>query len=100
MRYADMRAANADRTKKGNLRKNAKALLDKAAAQGIPPATPPTPVTGERGDFQGNVYAMHYGSVPSARETRRGNKRGLGGTRPFRSRIQRLSRKRRTGGIK
>lgn len=107
-RFRDLRAADADRTKKGNLRKNAKALLDSAAAQGIPPATPYRPVTGvdERGfskaDHNGGAHWRgHLNARPfRMRELRRANRFGSHGEKPLRSRIQRLHRRQRTGGVK
>jgi hypothetical protein len=89
---------------KKRLGKNQKArlatLIDKLDAAKQPPPTPPCPNTGERGDFQGNVYAQHYRTSVTAREMRRGSKFGLAQCRPMRSRIQRSARKRRTGGVK
>lgn len=96
MRYSEMRGHLADRTKKGTLRKRAK---DALATVHVPPATP-TVTTGERGDFQGNVYTMHAGKPATQREARRGNKSGRYGIQPMRSRIQRLRRRQRTGGVK
>lgn len=111
MRFADMRAADADRTKKGNLRKNSKRLLDEAAAQGIPPATPYRPVTGldEHGQSAAdNNGGAHWrsrlmaskGNPASLREARRVNRFGRYGIQPMRSRIQRATRRQRTGGVK
>jgi hypothetical protein len=65
-----------------------------------PPATPPTPVTGERADWQGNVYAAHSGKASTLREMRRGKRFGTGTIQAMRSRIQRTQRKTRTGGVK
>ena len=50
------------------------------------------------GDFQGNVYALHSGKAASMRTMRRD--KGFGRIQYMRSRIQRMARKRRTGGVK
>lgn len=89
---------------KKRLGRNQKARLavlsDCLAVVTIPPATPPCVNTGNRGDYQGNVYANHYRQAPVLREMRRGTKFGVSQTAPMRSRIQRQARKRRTGGVK
>jgi hypothetical protein len=92
MKFRDMRAADADRTKKGNLRKNAKALLDKATGEGMPPATPAHASTGVRGDWNGANWQYRIrGMLPPPPHF---------GVQPLRSRIQRQTRKRRTGGVR
>jgi hypothetical protein len=78
---------------------NLSTLLDEAHYF-QPPATPPTPVTGERADWQGNVYAAHSGKASTLREMRRGKRFGTGTIQAMRSRIQRTQRKTRTGGVK
>lgn len=65
-----------------------------------PPLTPPRVNTGERGDYQGNVYAAHASSAPTLRKMRRVQRFGRHGIQPMRSRIQRNARRRRTGGVK
>lgn len=89
---------------KKRLGKNQKARLatlsDQLDAAGQPPASPPCPNTGDRADFQGNVFAAHHGKTPGLRFTRRVNRFGRGGEKPMRSRIQRGKRKQRTGGVK
>lgn len=111
MRFADMRAANADRTKKGTVRKKSRELLEAAAAQGIPPATPYREVTGvdengfSRADHNGGAHWRGHlqagrGNLMGMREIRRANRFGGHGEQPMRSRIQRQTRKRRTGGVK
>lgn len=107
MRYDDMRDMVHERAAlldKKRLGKNQKArlatlhyLLDYATQ---PPATPRRAPTGERGDFQGNVYAQHSGRASTVREMRRGKKLGVNQCKPMRSRIQRTRRKQRTGGVK
>lgn len=92
MRFRDMRAADADRTKKGNLRKASKLLLDKATAQGMPPATPARAVTGARGDWNGANWVYRLAGKPPLPPHF--------GVQPMRSRIQRQTRKRRTGGVR
>lgn len=87
-----MRAANTDRTKKGNLRKNAKALLDRATAQGMPPATPARANTGARGDYNGAAWVYRLAGKPPLPPHF--------GVRPLRSRIQRQRRRQRTGGVR
>lgn len=107
MRYSDMRVDGAviaelhAKKRLGPRQKERLAMLSArvdTAAQ--PPATPSCPNTGERGDFQGNVYAAHYRQSPTTREMQRGSKFGLAGCKPMRSRIQRTQRKRKTGGVK
>lgn len=97
MKYSEMRGHLADRTTKGNLRKRAREAL---ATVAVPHATPARPPTGERGDFQGNTYTMHSGKPAALREARRGSKSGRFGVQPLRSRIQRQTRRQRTGGVK
>lgn len=63
-----------------------------------PPPTPRRTPTGERSDFQGNTYAMRTGHRPSLREMRRAKMSGQ--IQYMRSRIQRVTRKRRTGGVR
>lgn len=113
MKYADMRGIHVERATllgKKRLGKNQKARLaqlsDQLDAAKQPPAAPLRERTGldEHGqsaaDSQGNVYRMHVGRNPSQREVRRANRFGRGGIHPLRSRIQRSTRKRRTGGVK
>lgn len=109
MRYSDMRDMVHERAgllDKKRLGKNQKArlatlhyLLDYGSQ---PPATPPTPVTGGRADWQGNVYEMHRRDrqQDALREMRRGKRFGVAGVQAMRSRIQRTRRKQRTGGVK
>lgn len=82
---------------KKRLGKNQKARLAKLtehlAAQKIPPASPPTVVTGRRGDYQGNTFTKHYRTPP-------GVVREALPIKPMRSRIQRTRRKRKTGGVR
>lgn len=89
---------------KKRLGKNQKArrtaIADELSHTTQPPPTPRRAPTGNRGDFQGNVYAMHNGKSMSLRDMRR-SKRGQGdGVKFMRSRIQRTRRKQRTGGVK
>lgn len=107
MRYSDMRAMIHETgalLDKKRLGKNQKArlatLIDQLDATKQPPPTPPCVNTGERGDYQGNVFANHYRTSITARIMARGNKSGRANTRPMRSRIQRTQRRRRTGGVK
>lgn len=107
MRYSDMRAMLHETgalLDKKRLGKNQKArlatLIDQLDAATQPPPSPPRTNTGERGDYQGNVYAMHYRQAPTTREMRRASRFGLAQCKPMRSRIQRTTRKRRTGGVK
>lgn len=98
MRYTDMRRWANDRTKTGRPKKRSAQLSQ--AEQQQPPATPPRPNTGERGDYQGNVYETHRHGHQSLRELRRAKRFGRGGVQPMRSRIQRGHRRQRTGGVK
>lgn len=76
----------------------------------VPPATPARVPTGldaqgfASGDSQGNVYVAHQRigghKMESLRRARRANRFGGYGVAPLRSRIQRQSRKTRTGGMK
>lgn len=117
MRYADMRtdlATIAELRPKKRLGRRQKERLAMASARimtaDVPPATPPRPVTGvdehgfASGDRQGNVYVAHQRMgghrMESLRRARRANRFGGYGVAPLRSRIQRQSRKRRTGGVK
>lgn len=94
------RDALAAKTRTGRIQKARLRELSQALdAVPHPPATPRRAPTGERGDFQGNTYAMHSGSAPTLREMRRANKTGRGAVRFMRSRIQRTRRKQRTGGV-
>jgi hypothetical protein len=99
MRYADMRGLANDRTKTGKLRKRSQQLLSQAGQQ-QPPASPPRVNTGERGDWQGNVYLIHSQGYQSLREMRRTKRFGRLNIQPMRSRIQRAYRRQRTGGVK
>lgn len=109
MRYSDMRDMVHERAgllDKKRLGKNQKArlaalsvLLDEAERyHHNTPATPPCVNTGNRGDYQGNVYLQHKQGYLGLREMRR--RRTTGQIQPMRSRIQRSKRKRRTGGAK
>jgi hypothetical protein len=106
-RYRDLRAAEADRTKKGVIRKKSKALLHFASLV-QPPATPARVATGldasgqSSADNNGGAHwrAHLQGNDPSQREMRRVNRFGRYGTQPMRSRIQRTRRKTRTGGVR
>jgi hypothetical protein len=108
MRYSDMRARRAEADEllaKKRQKQRLVTLLDVPRNQ--PPATPPRPATGldehgqSAGDRCGNVYALHIGKPIRARASRRAIRFGSrGGIQPLRSRIQRLRRKRRTGGVK
>lgn len=113
MRYTDHGALVEEATVldgKKRLGKNQKARRATIAEQlshvTQPPPTPRRAPTGldangqAQGDSQGNVYAMHSGSEPSLRETRRGIRVGRYGIRHMRSRIQRSRRKQRTGGVR
>lgn len=92
------RDALAAKTRTGRIQKaRLRELSERIDAH--PPATPRRAPTGERGDYQGNTYAMHSGSPSSLREMRRANKTGRGAVRFMRSRIQRTRRKQRTGGV-
>lgn len=74
------------------------------ATQTQPPPTPRRAPTGERADFQGNVYDMHridrFGVNSIGRKSRRFNKSGRTQIQFQRSRIQRARRKQRTGGVR
>jgi hypothetical protein len=89
---------------KKRLGKNQKArratIADELSQTTQPPPTPRRAPTGERGDFQGNVYALHSGKPMSPREMRRSKRTGRDGIKFMRSRIQRTRRKQRTGGVK
>lgn len=109
MRYSDMRdmvhelSGLLDKKRTGKNQKARMAqlstlLVEAEASQ--PPATPPCINTGERGDYQGNVYASHYRTSVTMRIMRRGSKFGRASVKPMRSRIQRTQRKQRTGGVK
>ena len=104
MKYSIMRGHLADVTAKGNLKKRAAQALSGVTQ---PPPTPARVNTGldangfASGDRQGNVYLMHSGKPMGLRSLRRAMRFGnRGGVKPLRSRIQRQSRKRRTGGVK
>jgi hypothetical protein len=107
MRYRDMRDMEHERAgllDKKRLGKNQKArlarlhdLLDYATQ---PPATPPRPNTGQRGDWQGNVYLAHSQGYLGQRAARRQQRMGRNNIQPMRSRIQRGRRKQRTGGVR
>lgn len=77
-------------------------IADQLSQVTHPAPRPRRAPTGERADFQGNVYAMHANAKPmSLRAMRRANRFGAPGTvQPMRSRIQRLRRKQRTGGVR
>lgn len=96
-----MRRWGSERTKTGRPRKRSVQLLSEAEAT-QPPATPPCKQTGNRADWQGNVYDLHRTDRGrhGMRDMRRNNKSQLGNIQPMRSRIQRSSRRQRTGGIK
>lgn len=113
MRINDLRAAIAERDTllgKKRLGKNQKARLATLSEiignvrQPLP--EPERTSTGldehgqSAGDRQGNVYLLHCQRTPGARESRRLNKSGRFMIQPLRSRIQRTTRKRRTGGVK
>ena len=105
MKYATLRDAAdelAELNAKKRLGKNQKAThatLTEQLSQMTP--TPRRAPTGNRADYQGNVYLQHKRQSVTIRETRRANKFGRnGGIQPFRSRIQRQTRKRRTGGVR
>lgn len=89
-------------TSKKRLGKNQKArltqLVDQLSHMTQPPPTPRRAPTGNRADFQGNTYSMHSGSRPTLREMRRAKMSGE--IQHMRSRIQRLTRRRRTGGVR
>lgn len=69
-----------------------------------PPATLRRAPTGERADFQGNVYEAHrvnrFGAHGHLRMMRRSKQTGRDGIKFMRSRIQRTRRKQRTGGVR
>lgn len=107
MRIADIRDVMTERDDllaKKRLGRKQKArlatLFDTLAAVKHPLPEPRKAPTGQRADFQGNVYAMHSGKPVSQREARRMSRFGRGSVQPFRSRIQRATRRRRTGGVK
>jgi hypothetical protein len=109
MRYADMRDMEHERAgllDKKRLGKNQKQRLAslsanlQAAAYYQPPATPPCANTGQRGDWQGNVYETHRHGYAGQRQTRRAQRFGRNNIKPMRSRIGRNKRKQRTGGVK
>lgn len=108
MKYSDMRDMVYERSgllDKKRLGKNQKARLaqlsDQLDTAKQPPPHPPCANTGNRADWQGNVYANHAGKEPTLREARRGHRFGRSnGIKPMRSRIQRTRRKQRTGGIR
>jgi hypothetical protein len=111
MRYSHMathhesltaEAAELDAKKRLGVRQKARraTIADELSQTTQPPATPRRAPTGERADFQGNVYAMHTGKPMSLREARRSKRTARDGIKFMRSRIQRLRRKRRTGGVK
>lgn len=101
MRYTDIRRWTQDLTPKGKVRKRSADLLKQVKQ---PPATPARPPTGERGDFQGNVYEAHrtdrFGAHGNLRDINRANRSGRGAIQFQRSRIQRARRKQRTGGVR
>lgn len=107
MKYSDMREMRAETmalTIKKRLGKNQKARLAKLQTaledSHQPPPTPPHPNTGERADFQGNVYAIHSGKASTMREQRRSYRFARFIEKPLRSRALRRQRKQRTGGVK
>jgi hypothetical protein len=119
MRYADMRAwteesgALLDKKRLGRKQKARLAdlltLLSPEETHHVPPATPTRPVTGvdEQGFASADRDGAHwYQRVNVARTSmtlrvqRRATRFGRYGTQPMRSRIQRQSRKTRTGGVK
>lgn len=113
MRYADRRAwteesgALLDKKRLGKKQKARLAtLLDKLDAARQPPATPTRPVTGldENGfasaDRDGAYWRARMQGTAGLRVQRRASKSGSYGIQPLRSRIQRQSRKQRTGGVK
>lgn len=109
MRFSDMIAKQAEADEladKKRLGKNQKVRLatlsDELRRAKQPPATPRRLPTGQRADFQGNVFAAHYRNTNGGniRETRRANASGRYAEKPLRSRIQRARRKQRTGGVK
>lgn len=102
----DMQFERAGLLAKKRLGKNQKARLAALSAHlqatlyYQPPATPPRPNTGKRGDYQGNTYETHRGGYQTLREMRRAKRFGRAGVKPMRSRIQRGYRRQRTGGVK
>lgn len=115
MRYSHM-AAHHDSLRaeaetldgKKRLGKNQKArrtaIADELSHLTQPPPTPRRAPTGERADFQGNVYEAHridrFGANSNGRKSRRFNKSGRTLIQFQRSRIQRARRKQRTGGVR
>lgn len=117
MRYADMRDMTHERAgllDKKRLGKNQKARLATLSTQlddaHQPPATPPREVTGldEHGQASGDRDGNHWNQRLQAgtrrgqnmREMRRVRRFGVMDVKPMRSRIQRSTRRRRTGGVK
>jgi hypothetical protein len=98
-------ATLADKKRLGKNQKARLATLTTQLSQATqPPPTPRRAPTGQRGDFQGNVYQMHridrFGAHGHLRDMRRSNKTGRGAIQFQRSRIQRARRKQRTGGVR
>lgn len=115
MRYSHMAAHHASLEEeatvldaKKRLGKNQKArrtaIADELSHTTQPPATPRRAPTGERADFQGNVYESHrvnrFGAHGHMRMMRRSKQTGRDGIKFMRSRIQRTRRKQRTGGVR
>lgn len=102
--HASLEAEAAELDGKKRLGKNQKtrraAIADELGTQ--PPPTPRRAPTGERADFQGNVYEMRRtdGQHHSLRDMRRLKASGKGSIKFMRSRIQRSRRKQRTGGVR
>jgi hypothetical protein len=99
--------AELDGKKRLGVRQKARrtALVNQLSQVTQPPPTPRRAPTGERADFQGNVYELRrrdrFGQNSDyGRMMRRNSTSGRGGIQPFRSRIQRLTRKQRTGGVR
>lgn len=111
MRYDTLDIRNVERNTllaKKRLGKNQKVRLaqlhDELSHVTQPPPTPRRAPTGQRADFQGNVYEAHrinrFGVNSLGRKVRRANNSGRTQIQFQRSRIQRARRKQRTGGVR